>query len=522
MYTITNIYVLAAFGTIGGALFGFDVSSMSAWIDQEQYLEYFNHPNSNLQGGITASMSGGSFLGALAAGFICDAIGRRYSLMVASVIWIIGSAIQCSSQNVAQLIIGRLISGLAVGITSSQVCVYLSELAPASIRGRIVGIQQWAIEWGILIMFLVAYGCAKGVSGPSAFRIAWGVQGIPAFILLGSLFFFPESPRWLGSKGRWQEVENTLALLHAKGNLDDPGVQAELLEIREAVATAQNTEGVSFFGLFGKKMWRRTLCGTTVQMWQQLLGGNVAMYYIVYVFQMAGLGDQTLTSSIIQYVIFLVTTGIILPYIDRIPRRLLLLTGSIVCCICHFTIAGLMASYGHHVPEINGNTILRWQVNNDTAAKGIIAVSYIFVGFYGFTWAPCGWIYSSEVFPLKYRATGVGLSAATNWIFNFALAYFVAPAFTNIQWRTYIIFGVFCFAMTIHIFFMFPETHGKTLEEIDVLFDANIPPWKSSQVKSRFSERVDTVIRKGSVTEHVENEADDKKSSEFALQKESV
>jgi len=125
---------------------------------------------------------------------------------------------------------------------------------------------------------LVAYGCAKGVSGPSAFRIAWGVQGIPAFILLGSLFFFPESPRWLGSEGRWQEVENTLALLHAKGNLDDPGVQAELLEIREAVATAQNTEGVSFFGLFGKKMWRRTLCGTTVQMWQQLLGGNVAMY----------------------------------------------------------------------------------------------------------------------------------------------------------------------------------------------------------------------------------------------------
>ncbi|KAH0072987.1 hypothetical protein KCU96_g15811, partial [Aureobasidium melanogenum] len=104
MYTITNIYVLAAFGTIGGALFGFDVSSMSAWIGQEQYLDYFNHPDSNLQGGITASMSGGSFLGALAAGFICDAVGRRRSLMLASVIWIVGAAIQCSSQNVAQLI----------------------------------------------------------------------------------------------------------------------------------------------------------------------------------------------------------------------------------------------------------------------------------------------------------------------------------------------------------------------------------------------------------------------------------
>ena len=92
MFKFSNIYVLAAFGTIGGALFGFDVSSMSAWIDQEQYLDYFNNPNSDLQGGITASMSGGSFLGALAAGFLCDALGRRYSLMIASVIWIIGKA----------------------------------------------------------------------------------------------------------------------------------------------------------------------------------------------------------------------------------------------------------------------------------------------------------------------------------------------------------------------------------------------------------------------------------------------
>jgi MFS family permease len=220
-------------------------------------------------------------------------------------------------------------------------------------------------------------------------------------------------------------------------------------------------------------------------------------------------------------VIFLVTTGAILPFIDRLPRRTLLLTGSIVCCICHFTVAALMASYGHHVDSINGNTILRWKVDNNTAAKGIIAVSYIFVGFYGLTWAPCGWIYSSEVFPLRYRAQGVGLSAATNWICNFAIAYFVAPAFTNIQWRTYIIFGVFCFAMTFHIFFTYPETSSKTLEEIDILFDANIPPWKSSQVKSRFDERVETAVRKGSITEHVENEAD-KKSSDFPVQRESV
>jgi MFS family permease len=104
---------------------------------------------------ITASMSAGSFAGAIAAGFISDRLGRRLALMIASAIWIVGAAVQCSAQSVAHLIAGRVISGLAIGITSSQCCVYLAELAPARIRGRIVGIQQWSIEWGILIMYLV-------------------------------------------------------------------------------------------------------------------------------------------------------------------------------------------------------------------------------------------------------------------------------------------------------------------------------------------------------------------------------
>jgi MFS family permease len=289
MYQITNIYALAAFGTIGGALFGFDVSSMSAWIDREQYLEYFNHPNSNMQGGvrgciaqhpipshpipaptptndrhrkliflssqITASMSAGSFIGALCAGFIADKWGRRYALMGAAIVWIIGAAIQCSAQNVGHLIAGRIVSGLSVGVTSSQVCVYLAELAPGRIRGRIVGLQQWSIEWGILIMFLVAYGCTS-VAGPAAFRIAWGVQAIPGFVLFGALIFFPESPRWLAGQERWEECLGVLAAIHAKGNRDDPLVQAEYMEVQEAVRVMQEAKGVGFLELFGPKVWK--------------------------------------------------------------------------------------------------------------------------------------------------------------------------------------------------------------------------------------------------------------------------
>lgn len=162
----------------------------------------------------------------------------------------------------------------------------------------------------------------------------------------------------------------------------------------------------------------------------------------------------------------------------------------------HFATAGLMASYGNPVDSVDGNANLRWEIHG-AAAKGVIACSYIFVGVYGLSWAPAGWIYCSEVFPLKYRAKGVGLSAATNWIFNFAIAYFVAPAFTNIVWKTYIIFGVFCLAMTIHIFFTYPETSGRTLEEIDLVFDTEIPPWKSGSLATNtFEERLEQVKQK--------------------------
>jgi MFS family permease len=140
--------VLTTFGTIGGMLFGFDISSMSAWIASDQYLEYFGYPQSAMQGGITACMPAGSLLSALCAGMITDKLGRRGALKIASIIWIIGAVLQCSSQNVAHLCVGRLVAGVSIGITSSQVPVYLAELALPRIRGRIVGLQQWSIEWG--------------------------------------------------------------------------------------------------------------------------------------------------------------------------------------------------------------------------------------------------------------------------------------------------------------------------------------------------------------------------------------
>lgn len=141
---------------------------------------------------------------------------------------------------------------------SSQVPVYLAELSPKNIRGRVVGIQQWAIEWGILIMYMISYGCTF-IDGPASFRTAWGIQAIPALFLIAALFFFPESPRWYASKDRWDEALDVLALLHGKGNIHDPLVQAEFEEVREAQALAVLGSQLSILGLFGPRMWRRTV-----------------------------------------------------------------------------------------------------------------------------------------------------------------------------------------------------------------------------------------------------------------------
>ena len=186
------------------------------------------------------------------------------------------------------LIAGRIIAGVCVGIASSIVPVYQSEIAPKEIRGRVVSLQQWAITWGILIQYFIQYGASFVGGGPNnptqgsaAFRIPWGVQIVPAFILLVGLFWFPKSPRWLASKGRWEEALQTLANLHANGDVNNPKVLAEYQEIEEALRFEREEAVSSMAALAEPRIFKRVILGMSIQMWSQLCGMNVMMYYIV-------------------------------------------------------------------------------------------------------------------------------------------------------------------------------------------------------------------------------------------------
>jgi MFS family permease len=221
-------------------------------------------------------MPGGSFLGALISGILTDWFGRKRSIQIGSVIWVIGSIIVCASQNIGMLVVGRFINGISVGICSAQVPVYVSELAKPSLRGRVVGAQQWAITWGIMIMFYISYGSSY-INGVAAFRVPWGLQMLPAIFLFFGLFLLPESPRWLARKDRWEECHAVLTLVHGQGNPDDAFVQVELQEIKDMCEFERNNADVSFLELFKPSMIKRTHIGMFTQIWSQLTGMNVMM-----------------------------------------------------------------------------------------------------------------------------------------------------------------------------------------------------------------------------------------------------
>ncbi|KIK51127.1 hypothetical protein GYMLUDRAFT_50748 [Collybiopsis luxurians FD-317 M1] len=475
----SNPYVVGSFACIGGGLFGLDISSMSGVLTNPYYLRQFHSPSSSAQGAIVAAMPAGSFVGALAVTQLGDRLGRKRTIMLASLIWVVGSILQCASVNRGMLVVGRIISGISVGISSTIVPVYQSEITAPAIRGRMVSLQQWSITWGILIQYFIQFGSSY-INGVASFRLPWGLQMIPAIILFLGMFFFPESPRWLMDHDRDEEALEILADVHGHGDKNNELVRLEFEEIKQAVIFERSEGAKSYLDLLKGNIPRRVFLGCSLQMWSQLSGMNVMMYYIVYVFQGSGLtGTRAgLIAASVQYVLNVVATVPAIIYIDKWGRRPMLILGSLFMGTFLYLVGGLQARYGHWGTLDNAPV---WLITgHDAATKGIIVCSYLFVCSFAVTMGPVSWTYPAEIYSLKTRGKAVSLATATNWIFNFALAWATPPGFANIAWKTYYVFGTFNFAAAVHFFFMFPETVGRTLEEIEDVFAEGhtFSPWK--------------------------------------------
>ncbi|KAI8719005.1 MFS domain-containing protein [Fusarium sp. LHS14.1] len=455
---ITNTYFVALVATVGGMLFGFDISSIAALVIRPQYIEYFDNPSGVRQGAIGSALAAGSVFGSLIAGPISDKWGRRDSIMFACLWWLVGTALQVAVNGFGMLVAGRFLNGVCVGITSSQVPVYLTEIAKRERRGRIIIIQQLAIEWGILIMYFIGYGCGF-IPGTASFRTAWGTQFIPCVVLMIGLPFLPRSPRWLAKVGREEEAIQTLADIQARGDRNHALVIAEWREISETLA-AEREAGGGWRKFFKNGMWKRTMAGLSVQAWQQMSGVNVIVYYMTYAFQMANLqGNINLIASGVQYALFILFTSIMFPFIDKTGRRTLLVWGSIGMAVCHFIVAAMLGAYSVPVPggvEGNANVVMRV---TGSPAYTVIAFSYLLIIVYALTLAPVAWVYAAEVWSTGTRATGMAMAAEANWLFNFALG---MPTYT--------------------------------IEEVEELFKKGAPPaWKTKKGESRLVAQVEAV-----------------------------
>ncbi|KAI8881748.1 glucose transporter [Backusella circina FSU 941] len=465
------LYLITAFAATGGFLFGYDFGVTSGVLAMPQFQAYFAPLTPAIKGALNSLMGCGAVVGCLVAGVMSDRFGRRDTISVASLVFIVGGVLQCASHNIAMQLVGRFISGISVGACSVLSPMYNAELAPKEIRGRLVGFQQLMIDAGMLISAWLDYGTAY-IDSDWSWRIPYLVQIIPAIALATCPLLLPRSPRWLIEKGRKEEALEVLAKVHGKGDKNHPYVIQEFNEINDNVELENNIAVKSYFSMVKDPQNRRVLwIGCSVAIFQQLTGANVIMYYAAFMFQQAGLqGSLSLLANGIDYAVMVIfcIPGMIL--VDRIGRVKLMIIGSIGMCVCFFLMAGLYGGIGF--TEWNEEQ-LSHVVNmsaNPAAEHAVIAFIFIFVAFYATTWSLVAWIYIAEIFPLRIRSKGFALASAVLWIGNILVGQVTPILMDKITWGTYIVYGAIGVIMLVWMYLFAPEPKGLSLEEMEVVF----------------------------------------------------
>ncbi|PVU95245.1 hypothetical protein BB561_001956 [Smittium simulii] len=468
----TKSYIVAAIASVGGLLFGYDIGVMSNILIMDYFKAFFNNPTARDEGIIVSFLTLGCFFGSLISGQLCDRISRKRTIILGSFIFVCGSMVQGATTGRAMLVAGRFINGIAVGFLSQAVPTYQSELSSPEIRGRLISLQQWSITWGIFIAFWVAIATRK-IQSNASWRISLYCQAIPAAILLFSMPFMPYSPRWLISKGRDEEGLKALAILRSGGDTSDALVIEEYEDIKHAIKLENEVSLKSYSELFVFPIRRRLTLGVLTQVLQQLTGINVIMYYAPAIFKQAGIGGNdaaALATGINGGINVLFTIPAIL-FVDRWGRRKTLIMGAIGCGLSYFILGLCIAIGGYNVIE-NGEKVVK--MKNDGASYTAIVMVYTFVASFAISWGPVGWIYPAEIFPMAMRAKGTSITTAANWALNFIVGLISPVLMKSITWGLYMIFFAFMCIAVVTVYFFYPETKGRTLEQMEIIFRGSI------------------------------------------------
>ncbi|GFZ51342.1 hypothetical protein JCM24511_09102 [Saitozyma sp. JCM 24511] len=477
------VALCASCACAGGLLFGFDQGLLSVTLVMPQFLAQFPEIDTSVTSGaglnkgvMTALLELGAFIGALLAGFFADRYSRRASIGLGLVWFVIGSIIQTTSFQFAQLLVGRFIGGVGIGLLSSTAPMYISEISPPNVRGAFLVLSDGAIVFGIVVMFYLTYG-TRYIASDWCFRLPFLIQITPAFGLAVALYFLPFSPRWLAGKGRDKEALHSLSRLR-RLPVTDPRVQAEWLNIRaeachnrevlvashpdklgEGFAQQLKLEVASWLDMLKPGIRRRTMIGVVMMFFQQFVGINALIYYSPTLFEQLGLGyDMQLTLSGVMNVVQFVALIPTFLWLDKVGRRPPLLVGSVGMTICHFVVAAMIAKYPND-----------WPAHQAQAWVGVAFIIFYMVP-YGVGWGPIPWSLPAEVHAASRRAKGLALTTCSNWGNNFIIGLITPPLVQNTGYGAFIFFGVFSVLSGVWAYFFVPETKGIALEDIDRIF----------------------------------------------------
>src|SRR3954470_6462658 len=463
------IGAIVAVATIGGFLFGYDSGAVNGTQDglsQAFGLVKGSWSPTNGLGFTVASLLIGCFIGAFFAGRLADILGRRNTLMLAAALFLIGALVQGFAGAQLVFVIARICGGMAVGAASVLSPAYISEVAPAEIRGRLTTVQQIMIITGLTAAFVVNYVLAKraGVStasfwlGLEAWRWMFLMQALPAAIFLVALFMIPESPRFLVSKGREEQATSVLAKLFGS---DIAG--AKLDEIRSTFSAEHRPRlsdvltpagGHGFLGI-RKIVW----VGIMLAVFQQLVGINVIFYYGATLWQLAGFSESdSLLINIVSGAVSIAPCFVPIAVIDKIGRKPLLLIGSAGMAATLFV---MVYAFSHGSLDAKGTLVL----SADLGRIAVVAAN-LYVIFFNVSWGPVMWVMLGEMFPNQIRGSALAVAGFFQWFENFVVS-FTFPAMA--AWSltgSYIFYGV-CAVISFFLVQKFiHETKGKELEEM--------------------------------------------------------
>jgi sugar porter (SP) family MFS transporter len=426
------------FGALGGLLFGYDLGVVAGallLIKPEFGL------NALEVGFVTSSLLVGCMIGALGCGRLADAVGRRGLVVVAGAVFGLGCLVAALAPNLAIIVSGRFVMGLAVGALSMTVPIYLSEIAPARVRGALSGLNQLMISSGILVAYLVNLA----LSEPGQWRYAFGLALVPTIALVIGVYFQPESPRWLMRRGEVDAARAVLARI-----TDD--VDGEVGRI-QAVLDGPTRSSVG--ALLGDPRLRRVLLiGVGVAFLQQVIGINTIIYYAPTILTALGFGTSAaLLANAGLGALTVVVTVIMLLVVDRIGRRRPLIYGAIAMAIAMAALGTVFSVVG-----LKGGGAAGW--------LAILCLALFKISF-SMSWGGMAWILLGEVFPLNVRGTAMSLATFANWAGNLFVGLFF-PVLLGVG--TGLVFYIFAGVGVISCLFALrfvPETRGRSLEQIE-------------------------------------------------------